>query len=166
MMISLFFPLIFLKPPLIISGFFSDPPSRDVDLSKENIIAPHLSQHISTTCQTHPWPYQSLVTGILSFIVVVPIYSSQLLRCSVNLFARSYGICQIKKFYISGNMQDKLQLYLAISWNSDDDKTSYNLFRCIKPLKKTKKMSKSKFSNPFYLLVNEPSVLRHMNNKK
>ena len=40
MMISLFFPLIFLKPPLIISGFFSDPPSRDVDLSKENIIAP------------------------------------------------------------------------------------------------------------------------------
>ena len=27
-------------------------------------------------------------------------------------------------------------------------------------------MSKSKFSNPVRLLVNEPSVLRHMNNKK
>ena len=33
MMISLFFPFIFLNPPLIISGFFSDPPSRDVDLA-------------------------------------------------------------------------------------------------------------------------------------
>ena len=40
MMISLFFPFIFLKTPPIISGFFSDPPSRGVDLSKENIIAP------------------------------------------------------------------------------------------------------------------------------
>ena len=39
MMISLFFPFIILKPPLIISGLFSDPPSRGVDLSKENIIA-------------------------------------------------------------------------------------------------------------------------------
>ena len=40
MMISLFFPFIFLKTPPIISGFFSDPPSRGVYLSKENIIAP------------------------------------------------------------------------------------------------------------------------------
>ena len=41
MMISLFFPFIFLKPPPDhLRGFFSDPPSRDVDLSKENIIAP------------------------------------------------------------------------------------------------------------------------------
>ena len=40
MMISLFFPFIFLKPPWSSQGFFSDPPSRDVDLSKENIVAP------------------------------------------------------------------------------------------------------------------------------
>ena len=59
MMISLFFPFIFLKPPppppRSSQGVFSDSPSRDVDLSKENIIAPPpLPQHISTTCQTHP----------------------------------------------------------------------------------------------------------------
>ena len=77
-----------------------------------------------------------LICGIWQIIVVVPIYSSQLLPCSVNFFPRSYGICQMKKFYISGNMQDKLQLYLAISWNRDDDKTSHNFFRCIRPLKK------------------------------
>ena len=45
MMISLFFPFIFLKPPLSSQGFFSDPPSRDVDLSKENIIAPPPPAH-------------------------------------------------------------------------------------------------------------------------
>ena len=41
MMISLFSPLIFFEaPPDHLRVFFSDPPSRDVDLSKENIIAP------------------------------------------------------------------------------------------------------------------------------
>ena len=40
MMISLFFSFHFFEAPLIISGVFSDPPSREVDLSKENIIAP------------------------------------------------------------------------------------------------------------------------------
>ena len=38
MMISFFFSFYFLKAPLIISWFVSDPPSRDIDLSKENII--------------------------------------------------------------------------------------------------------------------------------
>ena len=37
-MISFFFRFIFRKPPLITSWFFSDPPSRAIDLSKENII--------------------------------------------------------------------------------------------------------------------------------
>ena len=46
MMISLFFPFIFLKPPPDnLRGFFLTPP-------QEMLI----------------WPYQSLVTGILSFI--------------------------------------------------------------------------------------------------
>ena len=42
MIISLFFPLIFWKHPLTISGFFPrpPPPPRDVELSKENIVAP------------------------------------------------------------------------------------------------------------------------------
>ena len=41
MMISLFFSFHFLEaPPDHLRVVFSDPPSRDVDLSKENIIAP------------------------------------------------------------------------------------------------------------------------------
>ena len=56
MMISLFFPFIFLKPPLIISEFFSDPPPLKrcwFVKGKYHSPAP-LPQHISTTCQTHP----------------------------------------------------------------------------------------------------------------
>ena len=51
MMISLFFSFHYFEaPPDHLRVFFSDPPSRDVDLSKENIIAPPpLPQHISTT---------------------------------------------------------------------------------------------------------------------
>ena len=45
MMISLFFPFIFWKPPWLSQGFLCDPSSRDVDLSKENIIAPHPPAH-------------------------------------------------------------------------------------------------------------------------
>ena len=37
-MISFLLRFIFWKPPLIISWFLSDPPSRDIDLSKQNII--------------------------------------------------------------------------------------------------------------------------------
>ena len=64
MRIFFFFPFIFLKPlPLTISGFFLTPPQEI--LSKENIIAPPAHKY---NMSSHPGPYQSLVTGILSSI--------------------------------------------------------------------------------------------------
>ena len=100
MMISLFFPFIFLKTPQSSQGFFLTPPSRDVDLSKENIIAPPPPTPALSQISRHP--------DIKLFLNLLHVWMENLDQWTT--------ICQGRKLIISQKQQKRQLNFLQLLW--------------------------------------------------